>query len=108
MNEKITHRVPETTTAIKDMDYQIFCIFCHTGNQAISSFCQKPVNDLLATTNDILNFNELKQADIFKYLASGQDIDNICIDDVILSNWGAIDEPLKAYYGTISAAALGE
>ncbi len=103
---------PEITIAIKNMDYQIICVFIHTGNQQISTFCRKPIDELLQNTNDdtndILSFVEVLQSDVFKYLAAGQDSDNICIDDVILNNWGFIDEPFKAYYGTLSAAALGE
>lgn len=112
VNDRIKSKIPEIRTAIKDMDYQIVCIFCHTGNQSIPDFCQRPVNDLLSVTNDdtneILRFCETRQSNIFSYLASGQDADNICIDDVILNNWGFLDEPYKAFYGTISAAALGE
>lgn len=111
-NPKIMRKVPEITSAIRNMDYQILCVFTHTGNQQISTFCSKPIDELLQNTNDdandILNFVEVLQSDIFKYLATGQDSDNICIDDVILNNWGFIDEPFKAYYGTLSAAALGE
>ena len=112
VNEKIRRKIPEVTAAIKNMDYQISCIFCHTGNQSISTFCMRPVNNLLSIINDeasdILEFYELKQVDIFRFLAAGQDTDNICLDDVILSNWGFLEEPYKAYYGAISAAALGE
>lgn len=109
---KIMRKVPEITSAIRNMDYQILCVFMHTGNQPISAFCQKPIDELLQNTNDdandILSFIEVLQSDIFKFLAAGQDNDNICIDDVILNNWGFLDEPFKAYYGTLSAAALGE
>lgn len=109
---KIARKIPEITSAIRNMDYQILCIFVHTGNQQISPFCRKPIDDLLQNTNDdandILSFIEILQSDVFKFLASGQDNDNICIDDVILNNWGFLDEPYKAYYGTLSAAALGE
>ena len=30
------------------------------------------------------------------------------MDDVILSNWGKVEEPFVCYYGLISAAAIGE
>ena len=44
----------------------------------------------------------------YDFLASSQALDDITIDDVILSNWGTIDEPFKAYYGSIPASAVGE
>lgn len=56
---------------------------------------------------DILIFSEIILKDIYDYLANSQTIDNIVLDDVILSNWGTIDEPYKAYYGTVSASMIG-
>lgn len=110
-NKKITRKIPEITSAIRSMDYQVLGIYCHTGSQDISDYAKRPINSLLSNTNDdtndILAFYEIKTSNVFKYLASGQDTDNICIDDVLLSNWGSIEEPIKAYYGTISAAAIG-
>lgn len=53
-------------------------------------------------------FKEIKLQDIYDFLASSQALDDITIDDVILSNWGTIDEPFKAYYGSIPASAVGE
>ena len=57
---------------------------------------------------EILVFKEIKLQDIYDFLASSQALDDITIDDVILSNWGTIDEPFKAYYGSIPASAVGE
>lgn len=111
-NDRIRQKVPEISLAIKDMDYTLLTIFCHTGSQGMTSYVSRPVEELKAQTNEdaseILDFHELKMSDIFTYLASGQGNDLIEIDDVILNNWGLIDTPLKAYYGTISAAAIGD
>lgn len=111
-NSKIQQKITDVTSAIKNMDYQVECIFCHTGDQAISDFVMRPIKQLLSTTNDesneILKFTEYKQSDLFKYLASGQESDNISIDDVVLLNWGILDEPYKAYYGILPAAALAD
>ena len=56
----------------------------------------------------ILVFVESKLQDIYDYLANGQSSDNIVLDDVLLNNWGTVDSPYKAYYGTIPVAAIGE
>lgn len=111
-NERIKRKTDEITNAIRAMDYQIVCVFCHTGNQQISDYSKRPLDVLLSSTNDesseILSFAEMKQSDIFRFLASGQETDNICIDDVLINNWGSIDETFRAYYGVISAAAIGD
>lgn len=112
-NSRILSKQREVTDAIKDMDYQITMVFCHTGSQAISEYAERPINELLANVNQddsakLLEFAEIKQQDIYNYLADGQSGDNIIIDNVLLKNWGVIESPLKAYYGTIPALAIGE
>lgn len=110
-NEKIKAKIPEINTAIRSMDFQVQMIFIHTGNQPISNYSVQSINAWLRNVNDdvndILSFKEIKQSDIFKYLASGQESE-ISIGDVILYNWGSLDEPYKAYYGHLPAGALAE
>ena len=55
-----------------------------------------------------LFFAEYKLQNIYEYLANGQNSDHITLDDVILHNWGFVETPYKAYYGTIPVAAIGE
>lgn len=112
-NAKLSAKQSDIIAALKDMDYQIEIVFCHTGNQSIAEYAKRPITDLLKQVNeddaaDILVFSEFKLQDIYDFLANSQSLDNIVIDDVLLSNWGTIDEPFKAYYGTIPASALGE
>lgn len=77
-----------------------------------TDFAKRPITDLLTQVNEkdvteILIFSEIILKDIYDFLANSQTIDNIVLDDVILSNWGTIDEPYKAYYGIISASMVG-
>lgn len=112
-NSKILEKQTEIMDALKDMEYQIEIIYCHTGNQNIDTYAKRPITDLLGQVNEedtaeILVFSEIKLQDIYDYLANSQALDNIILDDVLLNNWGTVDEPYKAYYGTIPASALGE
>jgi len=112
-NEKLVAKQQEITAAIRDMDYQIELVFCHTGSQSIGGYALRPINELLGRVNeddanDLLVFIENKIQDIYEYLANGQNSDNITLDDVLLSNWGVVDSPYKAYYGTIPVSAVGE
>lgn len=112
-NTKVEAKQPEITAAIRDMDYQIEMIFCHTGSQNMDTYALRPIDELLAQVNEddtteLLVFVESKLQDIYDYLANGQNSDNIVLDDVLLNNWGTIDAPYKAYYGTIPVAAIGE
>lgn len=112
-NAKLTAKQQEITSAIRDMDYQIEMIFCHTGSQNIDTYALRPINELLRQVNEdetteLLVFVESKLQDIYDCLANGQNSDNIILDDVLLNNWGTVDAPYKAYYGTIPVAAVGE
>ena len=45
---------------------------------------------------------------MYEHFANGQNGENIILDDVVLTNWGVVAAPFEAYYGTISAAAIGK
>lgn len=112
-NKKIAAKQPEIDAAIHDMDYQIESIFCHTGSQGMDTYALRPINHLLGRTNiacsnELLTFSEVKLQEVYQFLANGQNSDNIILDDVVLTNWGMVDAPFKAYYGTISVSAIGE
>lgn len=111
-NKKLVAKQPEITAAIRDMDYQIEMVFCHTGSQSTDTYALRPIDEVLGQVNEddtteLLVFVESKLQDIYDYLANGQSSDNIVLDDVLLNNWGTIDAPYKAYYGTIPVAAIG-
>lgn len=111
-NAKLAAMQQEITAAIRDMDYQIEMIFCHTGTQNMNDYALRPFNALLGQVNendstDLLVFVETKLQDIYEYLANGQNSNSIVLDDVLLTNWGSVESPLKAYYGTIPVTAIG-
>ena len=111
-NAKIMAKSIDIDVALMQMDYQIHAIFIHTGNQNANDYVLRPISKLMEKTNDeistILLFDEFNFKDIYTFLANGQEQLGINIDDVILSNWGKVDVPFVSYYGTISAATVGE
>lgn len=112
-NAKLLAKQQEISAAIRDMEYQVEMVYCHTGSQNICEYALRPINEVLRQVNeddspDLLVFVEQKLQDIYDFLANGQNSDNIVLDDVLLSNWGTIEAPFKAYYGTIPVSAIGE
>ncbi len=111
-NAKIIAKSIDIDLALTQMGYQIHSIFIHTGNQKANDYVLHPISQLMRKTNDeistILLFDEFNFKDIYSFLANGQEQPGINIDDVILSNWGKVDVPFVSYYGTISAATVGE
>ena len=110
-NSKILAKKSDMELALTQIGYQIHAVFIHTGNTKLTDYASRPLNELLNSTNDdvdtLIVFDEILYQDVYAYLAQGQDNDEITLDDVILSNWGKNDSPFTAYYGTISAAAIG-
>ncbi len=80
-NDKIIAKSIDIDVALTQMGYQIHAIFIHTGNQKANDYVSRPIL---------------------------QEQPGINLDDVILSNWGKVDAPFVSYYGTISAATVGE
>ena len=111
-NDKIIAKSIDIDVALTQMGYQIHSIFIHTGNQKVTDYVLRPISQLMKKTNDeistILLFDEFNFKDIYSFLANGQEQPGINIDDVILTNWGKVDVPFVSYYGTISAATVGE
>lgn len=111
-NTKIQARRDDIETAITKIGYQVQAIYVHTGEQKANTYVLRPMDGLMASTNDevstILNFEEITYKDIYTFLAKGGNVENITLDDIVLYNWGKIDTPYVAYYGIISASAIGE
>ena len=111
-NAKILEHKGEIDSAIRNMDYQVKLVVCHTGDQNISAECKSKIDALMARTNDesneLLIFEEISKCSIYDYLASGQAGASINVDDVVLYNWGKIENPYTAYYGIIKGSTLAE
>lgn len=111
-NQKVASKETDIDLALTTIGYQIHAVYIHTGNERVNDYSQRPIQELMKSTNDevatLIIFDEITYQDIYNYLAKGQDSDEISLDDVILSNWGTITSPYTAYYGIISAGAVGE
>ena len=112
-NAKLAAKKQTIESAIRDMEYQVEVVFCHTGSQSMDCYASRPIRNLLKQVNEddsseLLVFIEAKIQDIYDYLANGQNNDNIVLDDVLLNNWGIVESPFKSYYGTIPVSAVGE
>lgn len=110
-NSKILSKKPDIETTLESMGYQIHAVYIHTGKTKLNTYAQRPLGSLLESTNDevstLIVFDEILYQDVYTFLAEGQDSEDITLNDVILSNWGKISAPYVAYYGTVSAAAVG-
>ena len=111
-NPRITAKKLEIEKALDGIGYRIEAIFIHTGNDSVNEFIMRPMNELINSANDdagdILHFSQITFKEVYDYLAAAGVSEDIIIDDVVLNNWGKIDEPFLLYYGMVSATAVGE
>lgn len=107
-NKKINLLKDEILEALDDAKVKIQILFAYTSKE-LSSHNTLSVNDLLSEQNDsdeILFFTDFNIDKAYKGLETGVGYAPIN-EDILISNWGHIDEPLKSYYGQITGSDLG-
>lgn len=107
-NSKIKARQNEILEALEDASVKIQILFAYTGKE-LSSHNKASIDDLLNDLNDtdeIIFFTDFNVDKAYKGLESG--VGNTPInEDILISNWGHIDDPFKSYYGQITGTDLG-
>jgi hypothetical protein len=113
-NEKIKRKQNELELALGEYDIKYELIFidtCTASNLAVHS--TRHIEDLLNEMNNIgdanaetlVSFYRLNQSKVHSSLA--QSAGNAAIDiELGLTNWGAVSEPYKAYYGMVSGSEI--
>lgn len=113
--EKFNSKVQESKTAkeiedaLSDHEVKLRIVIAFTGDK-LSSHAQADLDELIKELNDPTELAKLiafNLADAHKAIAGstiGQPIDI----DINLADWGRIDEPVQAYYGTISTSDIAD
>jgi len=103
-NDTANSKRAEVEAAIASFDAKVQLILIYSGSSALAKHGTQHLDDLLEKLNDaseLVDFVPLNQAAIYKLLAGGIAGEPIELE-FALSNWGRVEEPLEAYYGTIS------
>ncbi len=107
-NSKVKAKQDDILEALDDASVKIQILFSYTGKE-LSSHNWASINDLLEEQNEteeVLFFNDFNIDKVYKGLETG--VGNTPInEDILISNWGHIDEPYKSYYGQITGTDLG-
>lgn len=107
-NDKIKNRQDEISEALENPNVKIQLLMAYTGKQ-LSIHNKESIDELLDEQNDtdeLLVFTDFNLEKAYKGLEIGMSSTPIN-EDIMISNWGHIEEPLKSYYGQMSAADLG-
>lgn len=108
-NGAIEAKRAEIEAVINAFDARVELLLAYTGASELAVHGRTIVNDLLSKLNDsseLVSFGVLNQAGVYSSLAAGAAGDPVSLE-FGLANWGRVDEPLVAYYGTITGAELG-
>lgn len=107
-NSKIQKKEPEIIEALEDPLVKLKIILTFTGKDGLSDHNQRIIDDLLKELNDpteLATFNRFSLKQGHKSLVGileGQPIKA----ELILTNWGKVEEPYFAIYGTISGSDI--
>ncbi|HET9624530.1 MAG TPA: AIPR family protein [Kofleriaceae bacterium] len=104
LGAKIKSRQNEIRSALLSASTKIILVVAHTSTTKLLGPSKRPIDDLLSDLNDasdMARFHELGQPDIHAALAGTAEGAPINLD-VILTDWGQVKEPYKAYYGQVS------
>ncbi len=107
-NDKVNSKQDDILEALDDASVKIQLLFAYTGKE-LSSHNKASIKDLLDEQNDhdeILFFTDFNIDKAYKGLETGVGFAPIN-EDILISNWGHIEEPLKSYYGQITGTDLG-
>lgn len=111
-NDKILKKRMEIESAVKAMDYQIKMIIIYTSNNECPDEASKAVESLKQRINDecneLLLSDVVKLSNIYDSLANATINQDIILDDVIVNDWGVIQEGTaeRGYYGMVSASDI--
>jgi hypothetical protein len=108
-NEKVKDKQDIILEALDDASVKIQILFAYTGDK-LSSHNLTAINDLLNEqngTDEILFFTDFNIAKVYKGLETGVSSAPIN-EDIVISDWGFIEQPYKSYYGQVAGSDLSE
>ena len=106
-NKKVKDRSDEISEALDDPKVKIQLLLCYTSNN-LSTHNKASIEDILREQNDadeLLLFHNFNLDRAYKALEIGVSYTPID-EDITITDWGHIEEPLKSYYGLINGADL--
>ncbi|BAY08192.1 AIPR family protein [Calothrix sp. NIES-2098] len=109
-NDKIKKRSLEIEEALLSANTKIVLLLTYSGQANLSEESSRVLNTFITEINDASDVAELivlQQSKLHNVIASntlGQPIKF----DVVIKNWGQIQDPFFAYYGYVSATEVAE
>lgn len=109
-NSRINYMKTDLEEALDETGMSFLMVLAHTGDKSIAAPGQRVVDDLLSEMNDtthILTFEHWQQVDIYGHVSApavGEGVDL----EVLIKDWGFVEDPYTAFYGTVAASEIAE
>lgn len=107
-NAAIQSKRVEIEAVINAFDARVELVLIYTGSSELAIHGRTIIDGLLSKLNDsseLVSLSILNQSGVYSSLATGVAGDPVTLE-FGLANWGRVDEPLLAYYGTIAGPEL--
>jgi len=107
-NQRIRSREAELRIAMYDSNVTFVLVTAHTGEQGESEHVTRDLDALLSEMNspeDVVSLERFGQQRLYSAVSGHAQRHSISLD-IMLHDWGCIEEPYLAYYGQADAAAI--
>jgi hypothetical protein len=105
-NTKVQSKRVIVQDALNDARTRIVVVLIYTGQDPLADEPKRDLDDLMADINDpteLMVLRVMRQVNVHSVIATG--VGGAPIDfDVVLADWGQTREPIKSFYGQVSAA----
>lgn len=109
-NDHVRTRAAQLQSAVYSTDVRIVLFFSYSGTQPLSSHVSQDVSQFLKEMNDpteVFSLGSFNQASIYNSIAAHAQRHSINLE-IMLHDWGHIEEPHPAYYGQVDAACIAQ
>lgn len=108
-NKKVQDKSGEIDEVLGIPSLKITVVLVHTGASDLSPISTRDFNDLDKETNDasdVLSWTVVNQKRL--HLSLTEDLNSPVTVELPIQNWGKLEEPQKAIFGTVAASDLGQ
>lgn len=108
-NKKVQDKSSEIDEVLGIPSLKISVVLVHTGVSDLSPISTRDFNDLETETNDasdVLSWIVVNQKSL--HLSLTEDLNSPVTVEFPIQNWGKLEEPQRAIFGTVAASDLGQ
>ena len=107
-NDRLRSHAEELRSALLNTNVRIVLIVIHTGTEVLSEHVRRDLDDLVTEMNDpveLVTTETFNQGRVYDAIAGHAHRSLIDIE-VMLQEWGHVQQPYPAYYGQVDALSI--